>query len=567
VLDTSASMKTRDEDGGRSRFEVAVAEARGLLDAMGGGDAAMILRMDGQTTPLSRFVDDLPALRRVLDDVAPSDTPADLRRALSAAADALRGRARPTIVVIGDGAYDAETRGAVAWEPPAPGRLDAIDLSGIDVRYVPVGATAENAGIVAFNVRRYPANKASYEVFIELENFGAQPARRRLVLYGGDTPIDVRHVVLGPGERLRQIYPELAGGADHRLRAELLPEAAEDEAADGAPAHDAFALDDVAWALLPARRKLEVLLVTQDNLYLEGALLVDDNLAVDKLTPAAYDAAIAAGTLPTYAAVVFDGHTPAALPPAPTHLLYFAPSGAASPWAAGKALARPRITQVDPDHPVTRWITMSDVNFDAATALRPDRARGDVVVASAVRDPLIVVRREGGRKLVGAGFDLGGTDLMMRVAFPLLLINTLDWFAGDDADLVTTYRTGTRVRLPLDPTSEATGAEVIAPSGRRVRAPLVDGGATFYAAEAGVHRVVTTRDGAALGELDLAANLASPTESAIAPSPTLELGGRALAAPEGFSASPHRALWTALVVVALALLAIEWLTFHRRVTV
>jgi hypothetical protein len=63
--------------------------------------------------------------------------------------------------------------------------LDLIDLSGIDVKYVPVGKKHENVGIVAFNVRRYITNKLSYEVFIEIQNFGDEPAERKLVLYSG----------------------------------------------------------------------------------------------------------------------------------------------------------------------------------------------------------------------------------------------------------------------------------------------------------------------------------------------------------------------------------------------
>ena len=56
--------------------------------------------------------------------------------------------------------------------------LAAVDLSGVDVRYIPVGRRSDNVGIVAFNVRRYIANKAAYEVFIEIQNFGTERAQR-----------------------------------------------------------------------------------------------------------------------------------------------------------------------------------------------------------------------------------------------------------------------------------------------------------------------------------------------------------------------------------------------------
>ena len=131
---------------------------------------------------MSRFSSDGPMLDKVVDGIHASDTPADLPRALGAAADALRDRKNPLIVLISDGAFPEQQLGLVEWDgssrPTARARrpptknLAAVDLSNIDVRYLPVGHRSDNVGIVAFNVRRYIANKAAYEVFIEIQNFG-----------------------------------------------------------------------------------------------------------------------------------------------------------------------------------------------------------------------------------------------------------------------------------------------------------------------------------------------------------------------------------------------------------
>jgi len=597
LLDASASMKARDggeRDGReRTRMAAAVDEVRAVLDGMGAGDAAMVMRMDGQTTPLSRFETDMPRLEKLVEGVEASDTPADLRRALGAAADALRGRPNPMIVLVGDGAYDAEAMASVTWKAPGPApaakaptaptaagaaaaapagkRLDAIDLSGIDVRYHPVGSTGENVGIISFNARRYATDKTSYEVYIEVQNFGTRPARRRLVLYNGDLATDARTLELHPGERLRQIYSR-GGGEDSVLRASLEIEAAPGQAA-GPARRDAFPLDDQAWALLPARRKQRVLLVTRDNLYLEGAMLVYDNIEVDKLVPEEFDRQVAARTLPEYAAVVLDDVTPAAVPPPPTNLLYFNPSGDASPFRVKGTLSAPHITEVNEGHPVMRWLVMNDVNFDSSSIFELDRDRGEVALASSVRSPIIAARRTPDRKVVACAFSLTGTDLMLRVAFPLFLVNVLDWFASDEADLLTTYATGTRARVPLDGVVGVSEVTVTAPGGRETRAPLVDGQATFYAAEVGIHtlrardRTAGAAPGRVLAEVQLAANLSSATESAIAPARQLTLGGVALAAPDDAGISHRRPIWLYLVLAAVLLLCAEWLTFNRRITI
>jgi len=602
-----------------TRIAAAKDAAKGVIDSMGGADVAMIMRVDSQATPLSRFDSDGPMLRRVVDGLKASDTPADLHRALAAAADALHDRQNPMIILISDGAYTDQQLASVSWDDPATAgkpaeasagsgsaapvirdeiaarrksyeqrSLATVNLHGIDVRYVPVGTRADNVGIVAFNVRRYVSNKAAYEVFIEVENFGPNVAHRQLTLYNGDSAIDVQPITLEgwkedadgnrtPGQKIRRIYPGLSGGTDHRLRASLRP-------VDGEGGSDPFPLDDEAFALLPDRKKQKVLLVTADNLYLEGAMLVYDNIEVFKITPEEY-AAKPDEMLAEVHVVVFDDYTPPEIPPAPVHAIYFHPTGPSSPIKIAKEIAHPpRIDAIAEEHPVMRWVQLSDVNFDRSQVFALDKDRGEASLASTVRNVVIAAKREGGRKLLCFGFPLSGTDLTLRVAFPLLLVNSLDWFASDDADLVTTYATGARLRVPLDGVTGVTEAVVIGPDGRKVWAAVSESSASFVAAEIGFHeikaytppaegqievRVFPDADEEPLAMREIAANLSSPEESDIQPASELRLGGaaEALKAPEKFEVATKRQFWTLLLAGLLILLGIEWITYHRRITV
>ncbi len=571
LFDASASMKTMDEgkaDKPISRFDAAKARARALIDSMGGGDVALVMKVDGQATPMSRFSNDGRMLDKIVDDMQASDTPADLTRALGAAADALRDRPNPLIVLVSDGAFPEAQLGLVKWDHNGSANLAAVDLSGIDVRYLAVGHRSDNVGIVAFNVRRYIANKAAYEVYVEIQNFGQEPAHRTLTLFNGDTPVlagDATRIDLAPGQKVRKIFEKLPGG-EGQLRAALRPVA-------GPGGSDAFALDDTAYALLPARKKQKVLMVTSDNLFLEGALLVYDNVDPLKVSPAEYDAkpSIADGM----DVVIFDDHTPEVVPPPPTSLLYFHPTGEHSPIAvrAGE-LANPRITEVDEGHPVMRWVTMSDVYMDKSNVLAPDAKLGESAIAYSVRDPIIAAKRDGKRKVLAFGFSLpsagreSATDLPMRVAFPMLLVNALDWFAGDQTDLLTTYPTGQRERVPLDGVVGATDAEVKGPDGALTRTPVIDGLATFYGSRVGYYDLAAKDPaGHTIAQIALAANLASPAESDIAPSTELRLGGKKLEAPEAFAITHSQKLWLYFILIAAALIVVEWITYHRRITV
>ena len=596
LVDSSGSMKTQDGDehGKKTRMDVAKERADALIDSMGGGDVAMIMKVDGQATPMSRFTNDKAMLHKLLhgvgrsakeqnltlDGITASDTPADLTRALGAAADALRDRKNPLIVLVSDGAFPESQLGLVSWEQPAAAatsapvpekNLAAVDLRGIDVRYIPVGRRSDNVGIVAFNVRRYIANKAAYEVFIEIQNFGSEPAKRKLSLMNGSTPVDTREIDLAPGQRVRHIYEKLPASEDNKLRAALSPFVGPDgKIVKGGS--DAFALDDIAYALLPARKKQKVLMVTEDNLFLEGALLVYDNVDPLKITPAEYAAKpqLADGM----DVVIFDEYTPEVVPLPPTSLMYFHPTGPHSPIAIKGELKSPRITEIDEDHPVMRWVTMSDVYTDRSNVFAIDPRKGESSIAYSVRDSIIAAKRDGRRKILAVGFSLpaagreSATDLPMRVAFPMTLVNTLDWFAGDQADLLTTYPTGRRERIPLDGVVGASEAVVKGPDGRETRTPVIEGLATFYGSQVGYYDV-TAKDagGKVMAQIALAANLASPDESDIAPSTELTLGGKKLTAPEAFEITRSQKLWWYFVLLAIGLVVLEWITYHRRITV
>jgi hypothetical protein len=557
LLDTSASMQCTDGKNGGTRLADAQEEARRLVRTLGAEDTAMVLALDGRPAPVSGFQSDDRELLRAIDKVAPTDTPADLERALRLAADALRGHSLPTLILIGDGAYDDRVLERVRLaerdpsQKPTPDKLSTIDLRGVDLRFVPVGHSGDNVGITAFAVRRYRANQTAYEVLVEIQSFRDHAAPVKLELVQDGEVVNVERLELGAGERVERLYPNLAGEGT-RLEARLRP----DDSQKGAL--DVFPVDDHAFALLPPRRKLKVELVTAGNLFLEGALLLDENLQVEKVAPAAYDPAATA----RYDAVVLDSFTPAPGAEPRVHTMYIDPRGPGSPFPVAGEINAPLITEAAADHPLMRWVTLKDLNISRAT--RFTLAAGDVAVASALRQPIIAARERDGRKVAALGFDLRKSDLPMRVGFPVLVVNAIDWFAGADTGLLAAYATGRPWRLPAPP--GASELRVTAPSGQVQRAPVHDGRASFYGERVGYYLVAS--DAGVSTELrQFAANLQSPSESKVQPRAELTVDGHRLAAPAPGRVGLRRSLWSYLIWIVLGLAALEWWTYNRRVTV
>ncbi len=77
------------------------------------------------------------------------------------------------------------------------------------------------------------------------------------------------------------------------------------------------------------------------------------------------------------------------------------------------------------NHPVMRFVDLSKVAVEEALRVRP-LAAGKTLLES-VGGPLIFLLEEPQRKAVFVGFDLFKTDLPLRVAFPLILANSLRW--------------------------------------------------------------------------------------------------------------------------------------------
>ncbi len=196
-------------------------------------------------------------------------------------------------------------------------------------------------------------------------------------------------------------------------------------AGDKAPAHAADVPQRCCCEVDDDEIARKVLIVAEDGLHLEGAMLTMAELEISKLTPGEY-VADPERAYDDVQVVVFDDYTPAEVPP--VHAIYFHPDEVGSPIPVSGTVERsPRITEIAEGHAVMRGVTMSEVTFGSSRVFAPGSE--DVALATSVRDVVIAARSAGGRKIVEVGFSLGDSDLVLRTAFPLLLSNTLDWFA------------------------------------------------------------------------------------------------------------------------------------------
>lgn len=541
LIDASASMKATDVkttlEPNKTRLTAAKDEVKKIIAGLAENDRMLIAQMDASVTPLSTLTGEAADLNAAVSLLRATDTRADLARSLRFATDVLRGLSSPEIIVVSDGNL-----------PEARDAAGDVHLGGARIYFVPVGTRGRNVAITELAVRRYPLDRDRYEVMLELTNTGSAEEEIELSLIGDGNLVDVTKLKLAAGQRLPRFYSNLTG-ARRALEASI-------KLADGG--HDDLPADDRAYALLPDQRRVRVLCVTAGNTYLEAALLLTSYLDVTYVAPGAYPPL---GTA-TFDATIFDGVTPRVAPGA-GHLLYIDPSGDAAPVKVDPTpLANVGFDIIDRKSPLLRWTAIDDVYIGRAHKLVP--APGDKVVGASEKGALLVTGRRDEARFVALGFNPRDSDLVLRIAWPLFILNTLTDFVSDDPSYLSSFKTGEVWRVPLP--AQADEAWLAGPDMAPRRVPIKDARAVYFGLDAGIYTLETGPRGRG-AKSEFAANLADPEESAIEPKATLTVDGQTAAPVTGFHVGIRSEWWIALLIAALLITTVEWATYHRRITV
>jgi hypothetical protein len=231
----------------------------------------------------------------------------------------------------------------------------------------------------------------------------------------------------------------------------------------------------------------------------------------------------------------------------------------------GEVLKQPGFDKVDRKHPVVRFLALDDVNVALGHKLVPETGDKVLGASDGGASPLLVAGMRGGYRFVAAGFDVRDSDLPLRTAWPLFIINCVNWFTDEDTQYLSSFRTGEVWRIPV--AGGVTAASIKLPDGTVMPVPVHEGRAVLLGEQAGFYELTAGEQ-----KTEFAANLLDASESTIARKDTLPVDGRVV---EGQAAGgvasvpvglpPDAWMWLLLAVAALT--ALEWATYHRRLTV
>jgi Ca-activated chloride channel family protein len=580
VVDTSASMGATD--GEPTRLDAAKRAAIEALRDLPSGGRVSVVAAGRTSRVVSNSATDLGRVRQAIESIQVEAAPGDLGEALRLAS-ALAARS-------GDAEVLLVTDAAVA-DPPAV----SVDAP---LRVIQVGRDRQNQAIAALAVRTAPS-AVTRSVFVSLVNTDVEAASRRLEVWGDDRLLEARDVFMDPQTRSDVVVDDVP-----RDVAVVEVRLTRPDGDASAPA-DKLAVDDRAWAIVPPDRLRRVLLVSDGDPYLETALTYLPDAELYGVTPEAYGS----GTKPElFDLIIFEGSLPAVLPAKP--ILAIAPLKTSDLGVVAGTLVEPGIGSLDPAEPVLRYVDLSTTHIAEARKLElPTWARS--VIPGPKGAPLLYVGERDGLRSAVLAFEPRRSDLPLQVAFPILLANLAGELLGGSGTPTDSVAPGAPVSLAMP--VGATALRVTRPDGSVDElVPGANGAASVVFSRTdvlGVYTVTAVRPDDGQGSpapstspspspsatpspspagsgvagaspaatpppvdpdapTRFAVDLFDVDESTIAPGSAAALEALGTTTGSGAGAPQDRPpardeLWVPLLLLALAMILIEWLVYER----
>ncbi|MGE3275834.1 MAG: VWA domain-containing protein [Vicinamibacterales bacterium] len=378
IVDNSATMAA-GADGGGTRLEQALEEARGIVD---GAPGARFQIADTAGTVLTAPGLDRPAAREALARIRAQFT--DPR--LPSVAEGYT----PTVITDGRGVTVPEGMARVAI-PSATG----------------------NVGITAFEIRPSSSNPQESQAYLAIVNFDQRPQQVAITIRGRGQVVARRSVELAAGSRLNDVFPMQdleAGPVEVRLEHDP----------------DAFTLDDVAYGWLADRRPVRVTLVGDQTPALERVLATNPRLDAWRIAAMDYRPGIDTDVL------VFDGVTPTEAPTRPALLF----GVEARPWLESSApgeIPEDALLVASP-HALMDGLPLADIRARRARAFADGTG---TPIATIAGRPVIAAGRTTA-PWIAVGFPLDLSNLVAQPAFPIFVSNAINWL-GEEPDPVAAH--------------------------------------------------------------------------------------------------------------------------------
>ncbi len=522
LIDTSASMGAL-EPSGKSRLHLAKEELRSLIDNVTSEDQLMLIGFSDNATILQSFTSNKRQLHDAVDAIDQTQRPTSIRGAFMLAKSLQRSAPNARLAVLSDGAF------------PDPGLLELP----MQIEYQMIGNDLPNLAITSLDIRRSLRDRLLVEMFVSLQNFGTESMAGNMQVFLDDVLLDSKFVSLEAGKTLSQIFEaRLAESGEVRVHLDV---------------EDALAADNDAWQIVLPPQERSVMIVGKRNYFLERVFEAAGNVVVDSRPREDFVAEDAA----EYTAVIWNRVADPEI--AKTNNIYLGCFPELDGLQTGELVQSPSIMDWDNSHPVNRFIDFSNLLIQESPLMM--LPKGGQALLSSPTSALIGLTSVDMHSLCIVAFNPFASNWPLLVSFPIFLHNCLNYF---DEQYAQAENANLLVGRTITSPAEFGAATIRLPNGATVPMQQTGEGGYVFAGvnQLGIYGVET---GSGLSR-KVAANLFDTQESRLGVQPDPQVSGEQLKAVQ-LSRQVNTELSTVLLAVALGLLLLEWVVFHRRLFV
>ena len=419
VIDSSASMKSVVEPG-KTRFELAREAALELIDDLERTQQVLLIEAGSRSSVITGFSGHFSEVKKLIQGMEASDAAGTLEEALYLALSFVSLERDDRVVLISDGA--GQDMQALLNMHPA-----------IEVRLISGGE--RNIGVTKFEFRRDFSRPDSYEIMVEVKNFSDSPADIPLRLSVDKYTLREDSLSLEPGEKQTLFFPysRLITGI---ARAEIEIE-------------DDFATDNAAYLSLSESTDIWILLVSEGNYFLERLLESYPNVLLnrtDTIDPATWQEQALRHDL-----VIVDRMDFPEVSTGNFLLLDAYPPS----FSAGKIgeTAFPQIIDWDRETPLMQDLNLIDLNIEQASLFKTPSSFVPLLESS--EGVLMSHYEDENLRIVLLNFDISRSDLPVKIAFPVMMSNIINWLTPNKLEFSTSnVRAGESYPLHLAPDSQ-----------------------------------------------------------------------------------------------------------------
>ncbi len=373
VLDSSASMQSKDVDG--SRFEEAKKEIREIINNIKPETYITLIAMDKNPKIIASSSNDKSILLQKLNAVKASDSKDNIEDTISLIKAMVENIDNYQILFYSD--------------KEVTNKLDNMIVKHIN-------GQGDNLAIENMS---YTFDGSSLAVFTRVTNYSDKEYNCDLVLYADNDIFDIKEISIGKNES-KNIYLYDVPSNVNILKAEL-------------DIKDSLDKDNIRYHVVNNSQINKALLVTDGNIFLEKALSLNESIELYKSNEAIED-------ISGYNLYIYDGLLPQTLPNDGNVIVLNPPNDSIANIIDNVKSGKLSLLHDELFKYVNLDFAIGETKvFDTPSWAEPVLLSDD--------SPIILRGQRDNQKYVVIGFDIHNTDFPLKIDFPIFIQNVLEY--------------------------------------------------------------------------------------------------------------------------------------------